>query len=324
MMIHCPLLTLGFLLACCASAPEPQSSSPPDVADVAGETTVDVLQPDEPAGPCTLNERVGRFQIAHFANFSGVVGSVSAGVIPLTVLQPMAEAGDCVLLRKENPFCDPPCQAGDLCDHDGSCIAYPATTDLGTLSIDGLSQPLSIEPLPNNEYAYTELSVDAWSAGSWITLTVPGGELPGFELSARGVSPMEAPAEKWNLDAGAPLVVTWTPRDDHARIWLSLNVDQHGTTPVTLFCDAPDTGELTIATALVDSFLTFGVSGFAVGKLVRRSVDSVSIGAGCVELSVQHEWIASPIVGGHTPCNVSGDCPDGQTCNAFINTCVDK
>lgn len=78
-----------------------------------------------------------------------------------------------------------------------------------------------------------------------------------------------------------------------------------------------------MATALIDAFLAFGVSGFAVGKLVRRSVDSATITAGCVELGVQYEWTASPIVEGHTPCNTTEDCPTGQICNAFINTCAD-
>ena len=73
-----------------------------------------------------------------------------------------------------------------------------------------------------------------------------------------------------------------------------------------------------------DQFLAFGVSGFAVGELYRRSVDSITLEPGCVDLSLFSRVQAQPVVEGHTPCTSHADCPEGQKCNIFINTCVDE
>ena len=77
------------------------------------------------AGECPLASRYGNFEVDVYEDYSLVSGSVADGVNPVTVLELLDEEGDCKLLRRNNPFCDPPCGAGDVCDFDGSCIPFP-------------------------------------------------------------------------------------------------------------------------------------------------------------------------------------------------------
>ena len=99
--------------------------------------------------PCPAGQRIGSFEVAHWDFYSAVAGEVAEGVIPLTVLQLVHEQGDCRLMRKENPFCDPPCGAGQLCDHDSTCIAYPANISVGEVTVSGLAKPITMQPKRN-------------------------------------------------------------------------------------------------------------------------------------------------------------------------------
>ncbi|MEE2780430.1 MAG: hypothetical protein VYE15_07895, partial [Myxococcota bacterium] len=113
----------------------PPDAGPSDEGDDAstGEATYGTA--------CGLDDRVGHFELTHNEFYAAITGTVSDGVIPLTVLQPVKVVGDCTLLQKKNPFCDPPCGAGELCDHDGTCTPYPQNTSVGTVSISGLLKP---------------------------------------------------------------------------------------------------------------------------------------------------------------------------------------
>ena len=289
----------------------------------AGDVAPDVVEPSGPAGPCPLNERVGRFDIADHGLYAAVNGNVADGVIPLTVLQPVGEDGDCVLMMKTNPFCDPPCAAGELCNHDNTCHPFPANRDIGTVTVEGLKVPISMEPNLSNDYWDTTLPPEPWEVGAQVTFATSGGDYAPFTAEVEGVEPLVGGEPKWQVNSGEATTIEWVPADGPGRMWLTLNVDQHGITPVTLLCETEDTGSVTISAEMVDQFIAFGVTGFAVGQLRRRSIDSIVIEPGCVEVSLYSPWVAQPVVEGHTPCNGDFDCPEGQKCNIFINTCVD-
>lgn len=280
--------------------------------------------PAGPAGPCPMADKVGRFEIADFEYFAGVTGTVHSGVIPLTVLLEVGSSGDCTLLNKTIPFCNPPCTPGDLCTDDGTCVPYPFAQSVGTVTITGLAQAVEMEPGPSNDYFDATLPSPPFEQGAPVVMSASGGEYQPFELEVEGVEPISGVDEMWFLDFGESLEVSWTPSDGPGRIYLFINVDQHGVSPTTLFCDTEDTGQLTIEAELMDQFLSLGVSGFAVGELRRRSIDSVSIQPGCVELSLFDGFKPIPVVGGHTACNSDADCPEGQKCNVMINTCIDE
>jgi hypothetical protein len=75
-----------------------------------------------------------------------------------------------------------------------------------------------------------------------------------------------------------------------------VNVDQHGTAPVTIVCDTADDGGFAIPVALIDAMFDAGVSGFPSGALVRRTVDRTAGDAGCIDLHVASERQADVVV----------------------------
>lgn len=274
-------------------------------------------------GSCPLETRVGSFTLLAEDDYTAFSGTVADGVVPVTVLELVGEGAGCTLLRRNNPFCDPLCTPGTTCDFDGTCIPYPANHDVGVVEVSGLLQEVSIDPTPPNfNYFDTQLPHPAWEPSSPIVLTAAGGDYTPFELHGLGVTMIEPTADELTIAPDSPLPVEWTAGDGDARVFVSLNVDQHGLTPVTLFCEVPDTGALEIPADLITSFLEFGISGYPVAHYYRQTSDSVEIEPGCVEFLVRTHQQTALSVEGHTPCDSPDDCPKGQTCDLALQTCM--
>lgn len=238
------------------------------------------------AGPCPLETRIGEFDVGHRELYSAVTGSVREAVIPNAVLELVYEEGDCRLLRRLNPTCDPSCKPGETCNSNMECIPFPTNRDVGTVTTAGLTTDVSIEPNKINfNYENTDVDHPPFEPGHAIQLTAAGAELEGFTLRGFGVEPIVADNQDWVMMAGQPLEITWTGADGPWQIHVTLNIDQHGLSPVTMFCDLDDTGSGTIAASLVDQLIDEGFSGFASANLFRRTVDSVEIDPGCVQLA---------------------------------------
>jgi hypothetical protein len=274
---------------------------------------------------CEQNSRVGHFQVTHDEFYAAVTGTVASGVIPLTILQPVMEAGDCKMLRRVNTFCDPPCTGGELCDHDGSCIPYPANQNVGAVTLTGLlADPLTLEPNSNNYYSEVAVPFPLFEPEAQVDLSAEGDALEGFSLRAWGVPNVELPDVIWEMEAGEPLTIEWIAEPGPWKMLVSLNVDQHGNSPVTMFCEVEDTGSTVVAAELVDELLGYGVSGFATADFRRATVDSLQLGdTGCVQLSVESLMLGKLTVAGHVPCKSDSECPDGYICNVPIETCVE-
>jgi len=143
-------------------------------------------------------------------------------------------------------------------------------------------------------------------------------------LRGWGVPSVELPEVIWEMEAGQPLTVEWIPEPGPWKMLVSLNVDQHGNSPVTMFCEVDDTGSTVVGAALVDELLSYGISGFATADFRRSTVDSLQLGdVGCVQLSVESLKLGKLTVAGHTPCKTPLDCPEGYECNFAIETCVE-
>jgi hypothetical protein len=299
------------------------TNDPGDAGSDSADTTPVV--PGELDGACPLNERVGLFSVVHEANYSAVDGEINEAVIPTAIVEATITAGGCQLLARDNPFCDPPCAAGEACTHAGTCIPYPARQDTGTVTIAGLDLAVALvmEPRADKRYFETTLPHPAFSPDTAISLTSTGGEVGPLELSGRGFTPLELTQTTWTAKAGEPLIVNWVPETDgEASFYLTINVDQHGTSPATLVCEGPDSGSLEVPASVIDALLASGISGFPTGHAYRRTVDSVETEVGCVEFQVRSHRDAQLEVTGHTPCTSEADCPDGQSCDLMIETCV--
>jgi hypothetical protein len=298
----------------------PEDGTPSDL-----ESPEDVKQSTEVAYgvPCPSAERIGGFIVGHEEFYAQVSGEVAAGVIPLTVLQEVETLGDCRLMRKENPFCETPCQAGELCDHDGTCVEYPANKSVGTVTVSGLKDGDVVMEPKSATYFDTNVSMPLFEPSAPIHLVASGDELPGFELDAFGVPDLELPSSVITMTSGSPLDIIWSEKPGNWKLYFSLNIDQHGSSPATLFCEVPDTGSYQVPAQFVDAILSMGVSGFATAHFYRRTVDSVTLEPGCVELTVSSYVYGKLDVDGHTACKVDPDCPEGEVCEISINTCVE-
>lgn len=290
-----------------------------DTSSSSGETGEVVLH-----GACPLDNRVGGFVLLREESYTTFSGSVSDGVVPASVLENIGEDGDCVLLRRNNPFCDPTCGPGTTCDFDGNCIDYPANHDVGTVDVTGLLQAVSVMPLmPTYDYFDTDLPHPAWDPLSQIQLSAAGGDYEAFELAGVGVEMIVPDPTPLELDPMAPLDVVWTAEDGPQQVRIELTIDLHGATPSKLVCTVPDTGMTTIPQGLIEQFVGLGVTGFPNVTYYRETVDSIEIEPGCVELGVRSYDQQPLTVVGHTPCTSDDECPDGQTCDIPNETCID-
>lgn len=275
-------------------------------------------------GACPAAERVGGFSLSVEEDYSAFSGVVADGVVPITVLEPVGEGGGCVLLRRNNPICDPPCQPGTTCDFTSECIPYPANHDVGTVSVAGLVQAVEVMPvMATFDYFDTTLMHPAFLPGVGITLSASGGDYSPFTLYGEGVAMIEPASGTVTMKKGQALRLEWAAAADPGagQIHVELTIDQHGNTPVKLVCDGADSGMLEVPSELIAQFVDFGISGFPNAQFYRQTVDSRTVGAGCVDFTVRSHRETLLAVEGHTPCNKPADCPDGQVCDIMIQTC---
>jgi len=283
----------------------------------ADETGTDTDNPPEGlAGACPVGESVGRFDVILEEAYSAIDGEVRETLVQTTIITVAAEEGECRLLKRENPFCDPPCSGGEACTSTAQCAVFPERITVGTVTITGLEVPLAMEPAADQRYFETDLPHPVITAGAEIELTADGLDLSGFGFGALSLVTTELV-----VAAETPLDISWDPENADALIRIEVNIDQHGISPTTLFCDVPDTGSYSVPASLVDALMNSGVSGFPSANIYRQTVDSATISAGCVEFRVRARTPATVEVEGHTACNGPGECPEGQTCNIPIQTC---
>jgi len=279
-------------------------------------------------GACPLETKYGDFLVEAYDIYSIVAGDAADGVVPITVLEDAGTEGDCQLLKRNNPFCDPPCQAGQTCDFDGQCIPYPENQDLGTVTVGGLFADVAMGPIqPGNTYFDTTLPHPAFAAGDVIELRTHGSTMGDVELHGIGVESLDLVQTELVLYTDRDLTVTWAPSvaTDRAEVHLQLTIDQHGVTPITLFCDWEDDGEGTVPATLIESLVNSGVTGFPNAVLSRRTLDSLPLQDGCIEFKVAAPQVPNPDVrvDGFTPCTNNKDCPKGQRCDVPNEICVD-
>jgi Cys-rich repeat protein len=327
------LAVLGLFVGC--DAKDADNGGGGDESDTDTDTDADADTDTDPTGPdpetvelggsCELAELYGYFKVESYIDYSIVDGAIADGVVPVTILENVGEEGDCTLLRRNNPFCDPACSPDETCDPVLGCVPYPADQDLGTVTVDGLLEEVVMEPIsPGFSYFDVQLPHPVYEPGSLITLTSTGAAVEPLEMYGVGVIPLELPQPDLILARDEDLVMTWTPPGGPVRstVYARVTVDQHGLTPIQLTCQTADDGELAIPASLVTALIDAGVTGFPNGLLVRQTVDSMPVlGDGCAEFQINSPREPNVRVEGFTPCTSDEDCPSGQTCNTAIEIC---
>lgn len=316
--ITCAFALSFGLLGC--SDDGPGSSASNGGSANAGGASAFVLE-----GRCEAETRLGGFELAMESDFSAISGSVYDRVARSAQFTEVGSDESCVLIERTNPYCDPPCSGGKVCVQSGSCEDPPTSLDLGVVVVQGLTTPVAMEPVqPGNRYFNSSLEHPAVEAGGAVRVLADGGELEAFELQAEGVSALETSEEPWLVERGKELQIAWTAAPDpgQGQVRVTLNIDQHGSSPVTLSCVAEDAGNLTISSQIIDQLLGFGVSGFATGNIYRETSDHIDAGAGCVDFALFAHQKRMLEVAGHQPCTKDADCGGGKTCDVPNNTCL--
>ncbi len=275
----------------------------------------------EPGKPCRAAVKVGQFTVEKNQYGTYPSGHVQDGVTPTAVWTERQREGDCAVLEKPNPFCDPECLPPQICGLAGSCIAAPTNRSVGTVTITGLSSSVSMNPdTTTNEYNTTQtISAPGFTEGAPIALHASGAVYGPFDLSAQGVAPLTLTNGAVTVRADTPITLTWTPpAQANGRIHITLNLSAHGNDTAALECDVADTGSYQIPGTLVTRLLSLEVAGYPALTVSRRTADSISIAPGCVDLLVQAVVLSYDVsIYGMTYCANPGettDCPTGQTC----------
>ena len=275
--------------------------------------------------PCDRAEKVGDFSVELTSLYTAVSGSVAAAVVPADVPELVQELGPCRLERQRNLFCDPGCTGGFTCGEQGQCVPYPENLDVGDVSVWGLVAPVHMEPDgQSRRYWNTELPHPGFVQGGDIHLQASGGSARPFTLRGLGEAALTALEAKLELESEKPLNVSWAPASTGPgpqHVLFTLNIDQHGVTPLTVTCDVEDTGVLTVPRELIRALFAAGPSGFPSAKLVRRSADSLSLEQGCVEFGVRTSVDLRVNVSGHMPCTRDEDCLAGDQCDLARGAC---
>jgi hypothetical protein len=299
--------------------------------DPDSEKTDDSATPESPDpatvplhGECDMAADFGGFTLTAGEDTTDLAGSVADGVVPYTVLEEIAAEGECRLLRRNNPYCDPACDAGEACDFDGNCVPYPVNQDLGTVTVTGLFAAVSMTPVfPGNTYFDTDLPHPAFDSGDLVTVSLPDAATP-LALYGVGVEALVPESGTWTIEAGQDLTVRWTAPTaavSRSSVALHISIDQHGASPSSLHCAFEDDGEATVPGAILQALVDVGVTGFPNGSIERRTVDNGSFGGGCMDFAVTSPRTATIDVVGFTPCITTNECPHGQTCDKEFQIC---
>ncbi|PTL81647.1 hypothetical protein [Vitiosangium sp. GDMCC 1.1324] len=297
------------------------NSSSPEPSDESEDTDTSELT----YKPCDASQRVGQFTVELGEGYTAVQGRVLSGVVPANVRQVEAQEGECRLLRGRTLFCDPACGASQTCGEGGVCIAYPTARSVGTVRVQGLKAELSMTPNSAKFYssAGTTLPHPGFDEGATLKLVAGGADVEAFSLRGQGVAALAASEGAITLERDKPVTVSWTPSASSAaaRIHLVVDLAHHGGIAASLECDGlADTGSFTLPTGLVSRLLDVGVAGFPKVSISRRSADSVTTSAGCVDLLVLSQVDREILIPGLVSCSGDEDCPEGKTCHSDL-TC---
>lgn len=260
------------------------------------------------------------------AGSTTVFGKVFDGATPEAIVWEVAqEEGACLLETPRVPYCAEPCGGSAVCVEDDTCAPYPASHEVGTVRLEGVrtidgATGFSMEPIANGYQppADVDLPFPAFGEGQHIVLDADGGTFTGpFEIAATGIAPLVLADETPVLRAGQDLVVSWAP-GAAGDVHVQLDVSHHGGTRGRVQCDAADTGTLAIPAALVDGLTTLGVSGYPSVIVTRRTVGSVVLAPGRVDLVVASAVDRQVEIPGLVSCTQDEQCPDAQTCDTDL------
>ena len=212
---------------------------------------------------CDRGREHARFVVTSTDDYGGVDGHYDDRAFPL-VDEPEVEAGDCAFFAPASYFCDPACFDNTICGADETCKPMPESIPVGTVHIAGTDPELDLEPDEWNNYRTVDNYPGFYQPDDLVTVSGSGdGDVPAFEMSARGVPELTVPFEGLTATEHQAMTVPWDLADgspDGARVVLHMDSDHHGTR-AWVECWSDDDGEIVVPAEVLDPLILAGESG---------------------------------------------------------------
>jgi hypothetical protein len=287
-----------------------------------------------PFRPCPDDKRFGAFTLdlkhadAATSNpaYSQVNGGVRDGVRPDSIWVETPVSGSagsgCKLMVGPVNSCAPACSGVQVCK-GGTCQPAPTTKSVGEVTFTGLLVPVKMTPFTSgSSILYSGLipsstAYPPFTVGATLGLMAAGADYPAFALTGTGIDPLEAAANQTlNVAKDQPLTIRWSAPSPagKGRILLVMDIAHHGGISAAIRCDLEDSGTATIPAPLISALIDKGTAGFPSVSLTRVSVDSTTVGSGCVEFNVAATMELPLKVAGVVSCNDDSGCTAPQHC----------
>ncbi len=276
----------------------------PDPPDGARDTAAEADGGGGEAEPNFLFGFAGHIELREYPPQTGYPSSFVSALLKSAPEPQNHEAwltrGACTLFVARPPGnCPEPCRQGpdvwEYCSADSVCVPEGARLSAGTLTVTGLTAPVTLQP---DETAYYsplgEPPANLFEPGSAIAVTAVGAALPAFTAPLTGVGDMETTfGRALELVDGEDLVIGWVPRGDGALVEVALQTGWHGAPPTAvIFCQAPESaGQVVVAADIVRAFPPHGGIGLFqhISWIRRVSRALVASPGGPIEVLVSSE-----------------------------------
>jgi hypothetical protein len=276
--------------------------------------------------PCPAANRLGGFNVDLTVTdgspgFTSMTGAVRNAADPREVWVG-GNANGCALVTGPMLSCTPECAQPMICAGNNTCVAAPAGQNAGAVTVTGVGPaPIDVTRIASANTYYTTLMdpFPPFAVGDNVTLAAAGADVPAFTLEGRGIEPLVFAGTGILIGRDKPLDITWTaPAAPGAtKIYVRVDIAHHGGIAARIDCHVDDTGSTRIPAALVNMLIDKGTAGFPSVVLTRRTVDSETLAAGCVDFAVTSQVERLVMVEGVTSCTNVGtadECPSGQVC----------
>jgi hypothetical protein len=312
-----PLACLAFEAGCSSDKPDASNSSagsgsggtpPVGAAGTGSGAAGSAATGTEPQGSVvvSLNPPVG-----DSAGYSTLIGRFFAGPTPDPFpLKLDSKADGCELLVPNLPFCSEACTP-DVCTANDVCTPYPQPLGVGTITVSGLGDELSLMPASTMVvYQSPSLAYPPCTEGSKVKASADS-----FTLEADCLGPLELTGpDPLPVKTGEVVHVTWVaaPAGSKSRIRIGLDVSHHGGKKGQIDCEVPDTGSFDIPEPLVTKLLGLGLAGYP-----TINVNRVSVGLDAAHPDVSlllSAAITRAVDTGVISCQDDAECPDDKTC----------